>query len=1029
MGLPSFSLKWRVTTMMIMAAIVIFGVVSFSKLPMDLMPNIEIPYAVVSIQYAGAGPQEVENLVTKPVEAAIGSVGRIKSITSQSSMGLTVVVAEFTYGTDMSAATADMREKIDLIKKYLPQGVGTPMVMTIDLNAQPVMQLSLSGSDDLARLQIAAEDIFKPRLERLDGVASVSISGGIVNEVLISVDGDRIRSLGLTPEYIAGILGADNLTLSSGEIKNGGKTLPIRTTGEFSSVSDFENAVIPLPRGGTVRLKDIAKIEKSVSDQTTIAKVDGVPCVNISIQKQSGANTVRVSSGIDKEIEKLESEYPEYSLYQLYDMADYINMSIKSIFDSAVWGGILAILILFIFLRDVRATLIIGLSIPVSVITTFTLLYLAKLTLNMMTLGGLALGIGMMVDNSIVVLENIYRHRQLGEQGSGAILNGAGEVSLAITASTLTTIAVFAPIVFVEGMTSAIFRELAMTVTLSLLASLLIALTVVPLLCDAILPDSMTLAAEDAARRMKRRTLSDRLGSFGNMALGKYERLLSASLRHRFVTILVTLLVFASSIATMFFVGTEYFPATDEGMIQISVSLPEGSRLEDTENIVDQVVKRLDGIPETRTIFTTAGSSMMTAYVGIDGGTGGTGEILVRLIDLEERTRSATEIGEEIKVRLHDVAGAKITVSASDSASMNAMSGDPVSLTIKGDDLDELKRIAADVALKLSAIPGVTEVKNDTKAGAPEIRIAVNRDNAARFGLNASSISSGIRSNLKGVTATRFKQEGEELDVVVKCDDAEGTQESLKNIMIPTPSGSAVPLSLIADVSSEIGPNVIDRKGQVRYVTVGAQISGRKLAEVSADVEKMTASYPLMTGYSISSEGMNETIEDSFRDLGLALILAVLLVYFVLASQFESMIMPFSIMLTVPLGFSGGFLALFAAGKPLSVPALIGIIMLAGIVCEQRDRIGGLRQHPPREGQRQDGGSSRRLAEPRKADLDDDADDGPCAFADDIFPCGGQRTLHAAGAGHGGRPDSLNPADAHFCACSIYLRRRRIRLA
>ena len=554
-----FSLRKPVTTMMLALSVLIFGIVSFSKLPIDLYPNIEIPYVVVVTNYQGAGPQEIESLISRPIEEAVGSVNSIVNISSRSSEGQSLVICEFTYGTDMDFATLNMREKIDLMKGYLPSGITSPVIMAIDPDSVPVYMLSLSGSDDLAQMQTFAEDKIKSQLERLDGVASVTIEGGYSNKIEIAANQTALDGYGLTVNYISQILGAENLALPSGEVQNGGQKLSIRTTGKFNSIDDIKNALIPLQSGGSVRLSEIADVTLAHDDLASIATFDGAPAITLSVQKQSGTNTVTVANNIASKLDSLVKASPAYEVNTLFNQADYINKAIAAVVSNALLGALLAIFVLYFFLHNWRATIIIGLAIPASIIATLTSLYFLNITLNLMTLGGLALGVGMMVDNSIVVLENIYRFRQEGKTPFDAALKGTNEVALAITASTITTIAVFLPIVFVEGITASLFKELALTVTVSLLASLLVALTLVPIMSSKLLPESFEFSSRNALSRMEKRFFSRIDGRAGKILSG-YKKLLSNAMRHRVLTVMSAILVFVLSILSLFTVGTEFFP-------------------------------------------------------------------------------------------------------------------------------------------------------------------------------------------------------------------------------------------------------------------------------------------------------------------------------------------------------------------------------------------------------------------------------------------------------------------------------------
>ena len=923
MNLSGMAVKRPVTTLMLISIVVIFGIVSLFKLPIDLLPNIEIPIVIVSTNYQGVGPQEIENLLTKPLEASIATVGNIENISSITSDGHSLIVAQFAFGTDMNFASLEMREKIDLIKEFLPNGSSDPMVLKIDPNAQPIIQISLSNSEDLTASQNIAEDIIKPRLERLEGVASIEVMGGYEDQIEINVKNEQLHGYGLTIDYLAGIIAKENLNLPSGGVQKGNQELTIRTLGEFQSLNEIENLLIPLPIGGTVHLKDIARIEIKNKEPDTIAKVDGRNAINISVQKQSGTNTVQVANIVNREIEQIQKENPNLDLKVLLDQSEYIKMAISSVAKSAIFGSVLAIIVLLIFLKNLRSTFIISTAIPVSIITAFTLLYFSGVTLNLMTLGGLALGVGMLVDNAIVVLENIYRFRQQGYSKEEAAYFGAKEVSMAITASTLTTIAVFLPIVFMEGITSTIFKEMALTFTISLVASLGIALTLVPMLSSQIL-------RLENSNEFKYRTFS-KIATVLDRCYEKiesgYKKLLDIALSRRIWAVIVSVIIFVFALASIPLVGAEFLPEIDEGQFLISISAPIGTNLEDMEAIIIKIEKKLMDIPEIETIFSSIGGQR------IIGAQGNTASISCVLKKQDHRQRSTQQIADEVRNRIFDVPGAEKAVHVLSSMSLGELGGGAISVNVKGDDLYTLKGIGDDISNIIGRIDGIEEVKSSMEEGIPEVQIRVDRTRASQYGLTAAQIASAIHSVASGVNATKFKYEGNEIDVIISGDStAKQSIANLEQIMISTPTGFNVPLGQVANVIVDRGPFTINREGQVRIVTISAQILGRDLGSIAKDVEESLQYYNMPDGYSYEIGGENKEMIKAFKELGLVLILAIILVYMILAAQFESLINPLIIMVSVPLGLSGGIIALVITRTALSVPAYIGFIILAGIV-------------------------------------------------------------------------------------------------
>ncbi len=928
MNLSSLAVRRPVTITMIVLVVVILGAISLNRLPIDLFPEIELPIAAVYTSYSETGPQEVENLLTRQIEGAVAAVGNIDTVNSISSHGSSIVVAQFNVGTDMDFAALEMREKIDLIGEFLPDNASEPMVLKIDPNIMPILQISLSTDGDLTELQSLAEDTLSQRFERLEGVASVSVGGSFVNEIEIAVDQNSLSGYGMDVGQLMQIIGSSNMNLSGGNIDKGSQKLSVRIVGEFDSIDEMRNLPITLPTGEVIKLNDVATVELVNKDISTVSRTNGKDSINISVQKQSGENTVLVADLVSEEIEKLREEYPNLDIDIVMDNSVIVKDSINNVASNAIIGSVLAVIILYIFLRDVRTTFIIGTSIPISLIASFTLLYVNKITLNMMTLGGLALAVGMLVDSAIVVLENIYRFRLEGYSGQEAATKGASEVGMAITASTLTTIAVFIPIIFVEGMIGTIFRDFALTVTLSLVASLLVSLTFIPMLSSKLLK----VHDVDETGKQKKKRLGFIYKIFDNIfALieNTYKRLLTAGLRHRKTTIIVSLLIFILGMLSLSGVATEFIPAMDEGAISIGISTPQGAKIEKVDNVAGAVEEKLAEIEEIDIIYTNIGGGdiLMGGGIDSDGGT-----ISVKLVKLKDRDKSTAEVAEEIRTAVRDIPGAEISVRETSSIDMMGLST-PVSIGVKGDDLEVLEEISNDFKEIIESVEGTRGVETSLGEAVPEVEVLVNRDIAATYGLTTAQIASAINSSATGVTATRYKEEGKEIDVVIKvAGDVTDNLSNFEQMDITTPTGANVPLTQVADLAMVRGPVQINREQQERVVNVTSQIMGRDIGSIAADIDKKLQEYEMPRGYSYSIGGEREEMLQAFEELILALALAVVLIYMVMAAQFESLIHPFVIMFTVLLAFSGGALALFITRKALGVTALIGVIILAGIV-------------------------------------------------------------------------------------------------
>lgn len=925
MKLSKVSIQRPVTTVMVVFIVILLGIVSMGKLPVDLLPSIEYPYALVMTSYNGAGPQEIESLITKPLESVVGTVSNVKNITSTSSNGSSMIFVEFNDGTDMDVATLNMREKIDLIKGMLPEDADDPMVMEVSPDMMATMQIGISGSDDLVKLKQIVEDEITSKIERVEGVASVNISGGKEKEIRITLLPDKLKGYNITPSTVAQSIAAENLNLPVGEVKQGTSSLTVRALGEFSSIEEIRNLPITTA-GGVIYLRDIAEVEEVFKEMTSYAYINGKPSISLSVQKQSTANTVQVSKAVNKALDRLRAELKDIEITMIYDTAEFINLSINNVASTAISGGILAVFILFIFLRNIRSTFIVGTAIPVSIVATFALMYFSGLTLNMVSLGGLALGIGMLVDNAIVVLENIYRHRENGEGRKDAADKGTTEVGMAVLASTLTTIAVFLPIVFVEGIAAKLFKEMALTITYSLTASLVVAVTLVPMMASKILK-------VEKVDEIKRRKITTKIFDAWSAVLDSidkvYRRVLNWTLHHRLKASLITIGVFIAtlSIPVLGLVGMEFFPASDEGSFTIDVTLPKGTVIEETFEVVQQVEAKLEGIKEVQEVFVTIGGGGMLS----SGTSSNSASLTVDIGSVKERERSVDEVADEVRVLVSDIPGAEFSVSGS--SSMTVTGGSPISIEIAGDDLEKLKQIANDVVDIVESVEGTREVTSSFEDGIPEAQITINRQKASMYGLNMATISNTLKTAVQGSVATRFKVDGTEIDVRMVYDTSRSEYlKDIKNIAVTSPMGVNVPLSEVADISISESPTSIYRENQKRVVTVSSALFGVDMSTAQTAIDQRLKEYPMPDGYTYKFSGEVEQMMESFSSLGLALLLAILLVYMVLAAQFESFLHPFTIMFSVPLALTGAILGLFVTGRTLSMPSFIGLIMLVGIV-------------------------------------------------------------------------------------------------
>jgi HAE1 family hydrophobic/amphiphilic exporter-1 len=933
MKIVNFSVKRPVTMIILVAVLIIMGFFTLSKMTVDLYPEMKLPVAAVITSYPGAGPEEVESRISKVLEGAVNTVGNVKAVESRSNAGSSMIIINFNWGTDMDNAIIDIREKIGIIERALPDGVDKPMVLKMDPNMMPIMQIGISGGDEisLGQLQSIAEDKIQTRLERIPEVASVVVTGGLQREVKVDVDPVKLQNYGLNLSQVNQVLQSENFNSFSGKVSENQRQYFVRNLQQFESIDDIREVAILTASGNIVYLRDIATISDGYKDDTQITRVDSGSAVGIHLLKQSGANTVAACDAIRAELSKVEKELDvKLNIKVVFDQSTFIKQSLNST-QKTIWeGALLAMVVLFLFLRNIRSTFIVFTAIPMSIVAALILMYFNGSTLNLITLGGLALGVGRMVDDSIVVFENIYRHRSLGLSPMQAAQTGASEVGSAVIAATLTIIVVFLPMFLVDGLAAVIFKPMAVTISFAIFCSLMVSLTIVPLMASRMLTDQSMAKRDSGTGRIA--ILAKKFGFWIDNLGERYSVVVVWTLSHRkTVAITVTGLLLASLAVTPL-IGAEFLPKTDSGEIGISISTDKGNLLKNTDKVITQVETELHSIPEIHTIFSSIGGS---ANMFFDGGTqSDKGAISVKLVDKNQRKRSVDTVAEEIRSKVSNIAGAKIKVTVTDAASGGMGSGgSEVNVQIKGDDLRVLQSISDEVAKIVRNVPGTREVTASLTDGNPEMQIKVDRQRAATYGLTPMQVSSEIRNAMQGTVATRYKVEGTEVDVRVRY-VPQGHQdlEYLQNLTILTSRGAVVKLSQIASFQLAQGPIQITRVDQVRKANISANLLNRDLKSVMTDIQLQVEKINLPSGYLIEYTGANQDMMDSFSSLAMALLLAIILVYAVLAIQYESFFNPFIIMFSVPTAFIGIVLGLFITGRAFSVPAFIGIIMLVGIV-------------------------------------------------------------------------------------------------
>ncbi len=931
MNLSQSAVKRAVTYIMVFIPISAFGIVSLLRLKAELLPDITFPTAAVVVTYSGVGPEDIETLIVRPIEESVATVNRVKEIRSSCREGIGVTTIDFEWGTNMDVAVSDIREKVSFVEHDLPEDADKPMVFKFDLSMMPILFVGLSGDLSPAQMREIAEDKVEPRLERIDGVALAETHGGLEREIQIRLDRRRMEAFALSIEKVVNAIKDENLNLPGGDIKGKKDEYLIRTLGEFRSVEEIGNIVVSTRGTTPIYLHDVAVVEDSFKDRETEMRLNGKPSVLILIQKRTRANTVETADRVKKEIILLNRELSRgVRLEIIMDQSKFIKKSIGNLSSAAIQGGILAILVLLFFLRSLRPTLIISLSIPFSIVACFVVLDFAGLTLNMMSLGGLALAVGMLVDNSIVVLENIFRHREEGEPAKEGAIWGTKEVAMPIVASTLTTIAVFLPIFFVPGIAGVLFREQALTVTLSLTVSLFVALTLVPLLASRLI----VVRANNPSGKFTSK-IYRLVGKWLSWLDNRYQKLLNWCLDHRRLTITVVGGLFIASVMIVWplrLVGTEFMPKIDQGRIEINLELPVGSRLEATEEVVKKLEKIVqDNTPELEYVRSRIGTGM--AFGGQRAGSH-SAQVAIELVDLRQRKRSQWEVMAMLRKKLRNIPDVRMNLGGGRGGRMMmGLAGSPISVEIYGYDFEKAKQLSDQVKQIVENTPGAVDVETDFEEAKPEFQIYIDRNRAASLGLNVSSIAHTIESNIYGKVASQFRQRGEEYPILVRLQESDRKDiEDVKNVPIFISQNKRIPLGSLVEVKPAKGPVTINRKMQERLITVSADYEGRDLGAVIRDINSRLKNIVLPRDFSIIMAGEAKEQRESFMWLGLALLGAIILVYMVMASQFESLLDPFIVMFTFPFAIIGVIWLLFFSHTTFNIIAFIGVILLSGIV-------------------------------------------------------------------------------------------------
>ena len=925
MKIAQTSVNFPVTTIMVALIVIILGGVALTRLPIDAMPDVTSPTISISTSYSKASPLVVEELITRPIEEAVGAVSGVEEISSRSSEGSSSVQVYFAWGTDLDAASNDIRDRLDRILARLPNDASRPSLRKFDLAAMPVVMMGVVSDLDPVTLRTLIDNEIGYRLERVNGVASINVWGGLTREVQINIDPQKLKSLGISMDSVISRIRASNVNQPTGNIYRGNYQITVRVPGVFENLDELRETVIAQKGGTSVSLKEIATVEDASSKETSVVRINGEPGIQISVNKQSGTNTVRVAKGVLKEVENINHSISQVKVVPLVDQSVYISRSINNVASSVVIGGILAVLILLFFLRNFKSTLVISTAIPISIMATFGLLYFNGFTLNLMTIGALALGVGQLLDNSIVVLENVFRHRELGKKPKEAAIVGADEVTSPIIASTLTSVVVFLPMIFMQGMTGLMYRQLAFVVVFALICSLVTALTMVPMLSSKLL----SVSTEPKGRKDSLRCrIYHATGQILEGMENVYGKALNWVLDHRGKAVLIAGAALAGAVLLSLAIGSELMPVSDEGEIRVNLDMEAGTRLEVVDAKMKVLEERLKGIDEITHTITQAGSG------GWASGSN-TGSIRLRLVGKSERSRSDEEIAGEIRKRFAGIPGARIRVRTATSNQMSRFmgGGDRLEIQVRGHDLEESFRLASSIQKSIEAVEGVTDANLSRTAGAPEDLIIIDRTKAAELGLSVQQISSVLETALSGSSAGEFVDEGREYPMLVQIKDADQLPlEQLLDLTVVNSAGQPVVLRNVVRVASSQSSTVIERLNQERMIDISANHTGRNLSAVVRDIQARLDKIPLPLGYSVEIAGDYKQQQESFREMLIGLILAIILIYMVMASQFESIKDPMVVMGSVPFAFIGVALILFLTGTTFNLQSYLGIIMLAGIV-------------------------------------------------------------------------------------------------
>jgi len=924
--LSDFSIQRPVFSVMLTLVIVAIGLVALTRLPIDLMPEITYPTLNISTSYQNTGPEEMEQLITRPIEEAMRAVPGVEEVFSTSSEGSSTVRVVFAWGTNLDAAADDIRERLDRVIPRLPLEAGRPMLRKFDPAQMPILSIGVLSNLDPVQTRRIIDEQISYRIERVPGVAAADVFGGQQREIQINLYPDRIKALGLPIDLVINKIRQENIDTPAGVIERGNYEVLVRIPGVYTSLDEIRESVISIRDGVPILLKEIASIDDTHQRITRVSRINEIPGTRISVNKQSGKNTVAVADAVLAELEKIKLEFPQFQFIPTSNSSEYIKNAISNVGSAALWGGILAIVVLLVFLTSFRSTLVIATAIPISIIATFALIYFGKFTLNIMTLGGLALGIGMLVDNAIVVLENIYRLQETGMERFKAASLGTQEVSAAILASTLTTLAVFLPMVFIRGMAGIMFKQLAYVVSFALICSLFVALTLVPMLSSRILRPT-SLDSPNTKNLTKRVVIGIRRFFAGLEE--SYKKLLHYALDHRAAVLGIAAALLVGSVLLIQLVGNEFMPATDEGQVRVTVEMEVGTKLE----LMDEKVSMISGlireaVPELESLEESFGGGGWRSGAN-------SGNITLKL--LSDRLRSSEQVANDLRRVLMNIPGVIIRTRAGGGQFFMRGTGgggqERIQIEIRGYDIETSAALAEQVRVAVNKVEGITDVRLSRESGNPEELFHIDRQAAADMNLSVNQIGRTIQTVLSGSQASMFREGGYEYRILVKVKDSENlTIEDILDLTLTNTLGEQISLRNVIDVRPRRGPVRIERRDRERVVNVTADYADRDMGAVMADIREALGTIPIPRDFSIAFTGDYEEQQKAFRELLTSIILAILLVYMIMAMLYESVKDPFIVMFSVPMAVIGVVLMLFITNTTFNIQSYIGCIMLGGIV-------------------------------------------------------------------------------------------------